>query len=337
MAAWTHCPGQFVLVPISITLPFGEYMIDNYATREITRSRSALRSPSLRRSCYPRCIQTRRKRGTWRLPRDDTPVERRRLARVVSEPTTSSRSALQDHGGSVTPPSRWTGLAGVRRPPPISIPASRLPVPPSEPRWSTEKLCPGSSPGREPAKGMIDGRPRRGAGQELTAGDYNENVVPNVASELREYEGEGSGHDSPDVRRHSSLASTRPSHRSFMSARSCASSDGNGAGHDVNGTGGGGSRDRRREGNSERDVAGSGSDSDLSDEFFDAVENDEDTARMGGEGEAEREGIFRAWPPHTRFCEGHHSTFVLVLVTRRTEDNIFLRHARNKTCAKFPT
>lgn len=93
-------------------------------------------------------LQVRQKRGTWRLPSDDTPVERKRRLRQNNRRAASQPRPITPRGGSgfeadadATPQSQRSGLSAGRRPPPISIPlaASRLPIVPLEGEWSAEK------------------------------------------------------------------------------------------------------------------------------------------------------------------------------------------------------
>lgn len=209
-------------------------------------------------------LQVRQKRGTWRLPSDDTPVEGKRLTSkdrspMPFAPTPSSQGgggAHGDAGAFAKAPSRWAGRTSVRRPPPIQIPPppSRLPVPSFEDQWSAG----------EAASGMDVMTALAGAG--ITVDKYG---TSSAAQRVEIFHGanlEGLSVDGHFRQRHESFVSKRSSRRSFTSARSQASDEESGNVGDTAGQG-------------ERDVPYKDADEDSSDaddlQFFDAIDFDE--------------------------------------------------------------
>lgn len=174
-------------------------------------------------------------------------------------------------GSSFSPPKRPVGPSGSRRPPPINIPSSRPPIPPSQPPVRKEKRDLIAS-GPESGLGAAQGE---GAGIRAAGGDGHE-----VAIQYQQL-GDGSKARS-SLGRLQSLASTRPSNQSFVSARSRGSSNDD----DERQSGRGGPDGaERRQGAEKEDVFmgdGSESDSDLSEEFFDAMENASDVEHPPG-------------------------------------------------------
>lgn len=237
--------------------------------------------------------QVREKRGTWRLPSDVTTVERRRVERENRSRNSDRRgpgaTALSPHGGSAvdvgdrrsaaagasfasSSSSRLAGKLGVRPPPPIDIPPS--------PRITSVRSAAqdrGTSDLDRNDSANASGRSTQSApllrdvsAQVLHAGkdEDGEEKQRAAAHEVeRQDQAELSSDNAmpPTAARRGSVASTRQSYLSTMSAHSYRSMEESGGG--LGSPTGSASSERGR---------GSDSNSD-SDEFFDAVALDTDT------------------------------------------------------------
>lgn len=164
------------------------------------------------RTVFCDCEQVRQKRGTWRLPTDDTPVESKRAARKerssVSSASTPSaqddRDACSGPDSTSIPPCQRMKPTSKRRPPPIEIPPPLSRLPAFEHHSSAEKgsaIVSGAQfieavEDSESAPGAQQSKNFHGAALETASG----------ADSYRQPCG--------------SFASKRPSHRSFASARS---------------------------------------------------------------------------------------------------------------------
>ncbi|CAM9124002.1 unnamed protein product [Laminaria digitata] len=210
--------------------------------------------------CEELVIEVREKRGTWRLPSDVTTVESRRLERENRGHHHRRRpgaeaAPLSPHGGAVgvgddrrdtttagaasvtsSSPSRLARKLGLRAPPPIDIP-------PSSPRMSQVRLTGKDEDGEE--------KQQRAAREVEERQDQADLSSDNALL--------------PMLARRGSVASTRQSYMSTMSAHSYRSMEESGGGLGSPSGSAGSGRDRASESNSD------------SDEFFDAVALDTDT------------------------------------------------------------
>ena len=232
--------------------------------------------------------QVREKRGTWRLPSDVTTVESRRVERENrrhSGRPGPEATPLSPRGGAVgvgdrrdttagasvtsSSPSRLATKLGVRPPPPIDIPPSpRLSVPKAQDRGTSDldRNSSASTSGRNTQSAHLH---RDVSAQVLQAGkDEDGEGKERVAhgAERQDQAELSSDNAMPQIfARRGSVASTRQSYLSTMSAHSYRSMEESGGG--LGSPSGSAPSGRGR---------GSDSNSD-SDEFFDAVALDTDT------------------------------------------------------------
>lgn len=220
--------------------------------------------------------QVRKKRGTWRLPVDKTTVESRRHEREnrrarrcpprTPPPPPAAASSPPPCDAAGASPNHEPGKLGVRPPPSIVIPQASSSVPAPAP---------------------------------LPQGEEQGSTVATATFPQRRSIGDGSGRvDSPDgvVHHRGSVASTRRSILSFVSARSSRSiEEGRRDGLDIYPANVDDDGDESTGTEPEKDsgsCSGSRTDSDL-DEFFDAVaEAEERKWRLFLATKARRQAVF---------------------------------------------